>query len=93
MKIVKINKSKYTSPKPHHKVDKCYSWNMENKIEFLQGKYRLNEYGEDGLDGRIDGFIGEVNNLINDYSGDRTDRIYRYFIKSIQELVNEKRVK
>ena len=58
------------------------------EIDGLQEKYSLDNYG-DNTPNRIDDFIGEVNREISEYGGDRGDRIQRYFIGCIQELLSE----
>ena len=72
-----------------------YSDEMYSLIDGLQSKYSIDNIGDESDDfvQRINGFINECNREINDYGGDRKDRITRYFISSISELLNEKRVK
>ena len=65
-----------------------WSGEMYELIDGLREQYSLDNYG-DNTPNRIDDFIGEVNREISEYGGDRGDRIQRYFIGCIQELLSE----
>ena len=66
-----------------------YSWEMYELIDGLQEHYSIENYG-DNTPNRINDFINEVRGEINEYGGDRKDRIQRYFIECIQDLLREK---
>mgnify|MGYP003996698907 CR=1 FL=1 len=69
------------------------STEMYSLIDELQRMYSIDNYDEDTTtittSERVTGFINEVNGEIDDYGGDRKDRIKTYFISSISELLNE----
>ena len=65
-----------------------WSDEMYELIDGLQEQYSIDNYEENTPD-RIDEFINEVSREMNEYTGDRTDRIQRYFIGCIKELLME----
>ena len=67
------------------------SWEFYQFIDELLENYKGNDYVKEGtsINHRINGFIHEFGIEMNEYGGDRTDRIYNYFINSITELVEE----
>ena len=65
-----------------------WSDEMYELIDGLQEKYSIDNYEENTPD-RIDEFINEVSREMNEYTGDRSDRIQRYFIGCIKELLME----
>ena len=68
-----------------------WSWDFYKVVDGLFEGYSL-ENNNGSLENRVKGFIDEVEREMGEYGGDRTDRIYRYTLYYIKELLNESEV-